>query len=274
MSQRTVFFVSDQTGVTSETLGHSLMTQFDSLGLRKVTVPFVSTPDKARQCVQTINATARADGLRPIVFSTMVEDDLREIVSRCNAYFLDFFEAFLGPLEQALGVKSSHTSGRAHGIADSKTYDRRIDATNFALANDDGVTAHGYEKADLVLIGVSRSGKTPTCLYLALQYGVFTANFPLTEEEFEGRGLAPSLAEHREKLYGLTIEPTRLVAIRGARRPDSRYASPAQVSYEVRQAEALFERYGIPYLDTTRCSIEEIASRILDGTGLERRVLP
>ena len=271
MGQRTVFFVSDHSGVTAETLGHSLMTQFDKLDFRKVTVPFVSTADKARQTVRMIDLTHENDGIRPIVFSTLVQDDVRDIVRGCTGRFLDFFDSFLGPLEQELGMASAHATGRAHGITDSRVYDRRIDATNFALAHDDGRGVRGYGDADVILVGVSRSGKTPTCLYLALQYGVFAANFPLTEDEFEARGRIPTLPAHRAKLFGLTIEPGRLEEIRRERRPGSQYASPQQIGFEVRQAEALFRKLGIPHLDTTRMSIEEIASRILDEMGLERR---
>ncbi len=185
MNPRTVFFVSDQTGVTAETLGRSLLTQFDGLQFRQVTVPFIATVDKAHEVVRKINLTARVEGLRPLVFSTLVKDELRHVVARCDGLFMDFFDAFLGPLEQALGTESSHTAGKAHGMTDMNAYNRRIEATNFALANDDGASTRDYGKADIVLIGVSRSGKTPTCLYLALQYGVFAANYPLAEEEFE-----------------------------------------------------------------------------------------
>lgn len=274
MSQRTVFFVSDQTGVTSETLGHGLLTQFDGLAFRRVTVPFVSTPDKAHRLVETIDSAARSDGERPIVFSTLVEDDVRAIIKNSKGFVLDFFDTFLAPLEGELQTPSAHATGRAHGIVDSRGYDRRIDATNFALTHDDGANPQGYSKADVILIGVSRSGKTPTCLYLALQYGTYAANFPLTQDELEERGMTPTLLNHREKVYGLTIAPERLKALRSARRPGSRYASPQQVAYEVRQAKALFDKYGIPHVDATRRSIEEIASRILEETGLERRVLP
>jgi regulator of PEP synthase PpsR (kinase-PPPase family) len=272
MSPRTVFFVSDQTGVTSETLGNSLMTQFDSVQVQRITLPFLESPDKAREAVQTINAMGQADGERPIVFSTLVEDRLREILSGADAFVLDFFQSFLEPLERELGLPSAHATGRAHGMADTNRYDRRIEATNFALSCDDGGRVDNYGRADLVLVGVSRSGKTPTSLYLALQYGMFVANFPLTEDEFEGGGLTAALKTQHEKLFGLTIAPSRLEQIRQARRPDSRYASPRQVSYEVRQAEALFDRFGIPYLDTTARSVEEIASLILAKTGLRRRL--
>lgn len=274
VNRRTVFFVSDQTGVTAETMGHSLLTQFDSLEFRPVTLPFISTLDKAAEAARRINLTADTDGVRPIVFSTLVQDELRAVVKQANGLFLDFFDAFLGPLESELAVPSSHASGRAHSISDTNAYTTRINATNFALANDDGAGVRDYEHADVVLIGVSRSGKTPTCLYLALQYGIFAANFPLTEDELESAALPGALRAHQRKLFGLTIKPDRLQQIRNERRPDSRYASAQQVQFEVRAAEALFSRAGVPYLDTTECSIEEISSRILDRTGLERRVRP
>ncbi len=273
VSRRTVFFVSDQTGVTAETLGHSLMTQFEGLEFRAVTLPFVSDLDKAHEVVRRINRTAEETGVRPIVFSTLVQDELRAVVVQANALFLDLFSAFVGPLERELNTRSTHRAGRAHGIADLAAYTTRINATNFALANDDG-TGGDYSHADVILTGVSRVGKTPTCVYLALQYGVFAANYPLTEDDLEAGTLPPRLESFRKKLYALTIKPERLQQIRHERRPDSRYASRAQVTYELRAAEALFARYAIPWLDTSESSIEEIASRILSTTGIERRLRP
>lgn len=274
MNRRTVFFVSDQTGVTAETMGHSLLTQFDGLEFRQVTLPFIATVDKAEEAVRKINATAVADGARPIVFSTLVQDELRSRVKRSDGLFLDFFDAFLGPLEAEMQVKSSERAGRAHGIADQIIYSTRIEATNFALAADDGGVSADYQRADVVLVGVSRSGKTPTCIYMAMQYGVFAANYPFTEEDFEGKQLPAMLRPHTAKLFGLTIAPQRLQQIRNERRPGSRYAALAQCEFEVRCAEALFNRYSVPYLDTTECSIEEIASRVIDRMGIERRLRP
>ena len=274
MNRRTVFFVSDQTGVTAETMGHSLLTQFDGLEFRQVTLPFISSVDKAEEAVAKINATAAADGTRPVVFSTLVKDELRSVVKRGNGLFLDFFDAFLTPLEAELNVKSSERAGRAHGIADQLVYSTRIDATNFALAADDGGVSADYDRADVILVGVSRSGKTPTCIYMAMQYGVFAANYPFTEEDFEGKQLPVMLRAYVAKLFGLTIAPQRLQQIRNERRPGSRYASLAQCEFEVRSAEVLFQRYGIPTLNTTECSIEEIASRVIDRKGIERRLRP
>jgi regulator of PEP synthase PpsR (kinase-PPPase family) len=274
MERRTVFFVSDQTGVTAETMGHSLLTQFDGQAFRQVTLPFISTVEKALEAVQKINATARNEGVRPVIFSTLVQEDLREVIKRAEGLFLDFFDAFLGPLEIELKLKSSRAQGKAHGMQDIGAYTLRINATNFALANDDGAVTRDYEQADLILVGVSRSGKTPTCLYMALQYGIFAANYPLADEDFEAGRLPAMLMRHQRKLYGLTIAPERLQQIRHERKPNSRYSSPAQVDYELRAAEALFKRHGIPYINTTETSIEEIASRILDKTGLERRLRP
>ena len=272
-SRRTVFFVSDQTGVTAETMGHSLLTQFEGLEFRPVTLPFVSSVDKAEEVVRRINRTAAEEGVRPIIFSTLVQDELRNIVMGSEALFLDFFEAFVGPLERELDRRSTHRAGRAHGMADLAAYTMRINATNFTLSNDDG-SGGDYQRADLILIGVSRSGKTPTCLYMALQYGIFAANYPLTEDDLENGSLPARLVPHRSKLYGLTIKPERLQQIRNERRPESRYASRQQVQYELRAAESLFRRYEVPFLDTTECSIEEIASRILNNTGTERRLRP
>lgn len=274
MGQRTVFFLSDQTGVTAETLGHSLLTQFDSQDFRQVTLPFIDNDDKALAALKKINDSARRDGIRPIVFSTLVHDDLRRIIQGSEGLYLDIFDAFLGELEEELEQESSHSAGMAHGVSDPNVYMKRIEATNFALANDDGATVRNYEQADVILVGVSRSGKTPTCLYLALQYGVFAANFPLTEEEFESGELPETLLKHRAKLFGLTIAPARLQQIRRERRSRGRYASAQQVRYELREAEKLFRRYNIPHIDATEFSIEEISSRILDSTGLERRTRP
>lgn len=274
MGRRTVFFVSDQTGVTAETMGHSLLVQFEGQAFRPLTLPFVSTPEKAAEAVQRIDASARENGLRPIVFCTLVDDHIRTIVRRANALFLDFFDAFLGPLEEELKTSPTHASGRAHGMIDLDAYTTRINATNFAVANDDGSGARDYEHADVILIGVSRSGKTPTCLYLALQYGVFAANYPLTEDDLETGAIPKILQPHRRKLYGLTIQPERLTQIRQERRPNSRYASAEQVQFEVRSALALFDRQGIPLIETTTRSVEEISSRILDGLNLPRRLRP
>jgi len=274
MTERTVFFLSDQTGVTAETLGHSLLTQFDSHNFRQVTLPFIDNDDKAREAVKKINEAAINADARPIIFSTLVQDEFRSAVREANGLHLDIFDVFLEPLEEELQQKSTHTAGRAHGMSDIDSYMKRIEATNFALANDDGGITRDYEMADVILIGVSRSGKTPTCLYLALQYGVYAANFPLTDEEFD-RGVLPEfLNKSMSKLFGLTIAPTRLQQIRRERRALGKYSSAQQVRYELREAEKLFKKYGIPYVDTTEFSIEEIASRILDSTGVERRVRP
>ena len=274
MAERTVYFVSDQTGVTAETLGHSLLTQFDGVEFRTVTVPFVDDVDKAKRVTHRIDRNADRTGVRPIVFTSFVQDELRAPLIACKGLVLDLFAAFIGPLEDELRMSSSHTLGRAHGMTDITRYDTRINAMNFAMDADDGHGTGHYDRADVVLTGVSRSGKTPTCLYLALQYGIFAANYPLAEEDLESGELPGILRDFRGKLYGLTIEHSRLRQIRLERRPEGRYASAQQVSFELRSAERLFKRLGIPFIDTTHCSIEEIASTILSETGIERRANP
>ena len=274
MDERIVYFLSDQTGVTAETLGHSLLTQFDSQKFRQVTLPFIDTRDKAEEAVARINESVTDDSHRPIIFSTLVQDEFRAIVRQANGLHLDIFDVFLEPLSEELQQTPTHEPGRAHGMSDIDAYMKRIEATNFALANDDGGVSRNYDMADVILIGVSRSGKTPTCLYLALQYGVYAANFPLTDEEFERGQLPDILVKQKKKLYGLSIAPDRLRQIRKERRPLGRYSSAQQVRFELRESDKLFRRYNIPHIDTTKFSIEEIASRILDSTGVERRVRP
>lgn len=267
--QRSVFFVSDHTGVTAETLGRGLLSQFDHIEFARTTLPFVDTVEKAEAAVARIEAAAATDGSRPIVISSIADPQVRLRVSRANALVLDVFEHFLPPLEAELGQPSLHAVGRLHGVGTG--YGVRIEAVNFALAHDDGLGTRLAE-ADIVLLGVSRCGKTPTCLYLALQYGLFAANYPLTEEDFERGHLPKAVEAARDKLFGLSISPERLHIIREERRPGSRYAALAICQREVEAAEALFRRFGIPWLDSTTLSIEEIASRIVHQQGLRPRL--
>lgn len=270
--QRTIFFVSDRTGITAETLGHSLLTQFDKIKFRGINLPFIDNLDKAKQAVEQINYISRYSEDRPIIFSTLVNQEIRDIIANANASFFDFFGVFINSLEDELKVKSSYIVGRSHGLVDSNSYGIRIDAVNFALANDDGTSTKNYAKADIIIIGVSRSGKTPSCLYLALQFGVYAANYPLTDKDLEENKLPPLIKQYRDKIYGLSIDAERLHKVRHERRPDTEYSSFRQCQYEVRQAEAIFRIENIPYILTTTLSIEEIATTILAKTGIERRL--
>lgn len=267
-TQRTVFLLSDGTGVTVETLGHSLLSQFEMLRFRYVIIPFVTTEAKAREAVARINAEADSSGVTPVVFSSLVNEPIREIVAGSKALVLDFFTAFLGRLEEAFGMASSHAAGRAHGMGSSTGYLSRIDAVNFSLATDDGLQTERYKDAQVILVGLSRVGKTPTALYLALQYGIYAANYPLAEEELDSDGLPPLLRPWRERLYGLTIDPGQLSRIRNERRPGTPYADPARVRRDIRRCDDLLAANGVPVIDTTSVSVEEIAATILYQRGL------
>lgn len=269
--KRTAFFISDRTGITAEMLGHSLLTQFDDVAFIEVTLPFVDTEDKAREAVTHINRAGAKDGLRSIIFSTLVDSALSSIVQQANALYVDCFQVFIAPLEIELGVSSSHTVGRSHS-AKSNDYYNRIEAVNFALANDDGQSTKELHMADVILVGVSRSGKTPTCLYLALQYGIRAGNYPLIPEDFKEMKLPAGIEKYRRKLFGLTIRPDRLHRIRTERRPASRYANLENCEFEVRAAETLMRQESIPVLDTTTRSIEELATVILQQAKLDRHV--
>jgi len=269
----TAFFISDRTGITAEMLGHSLLTQFDDVKFTEVTVPYVDTEDKAWETVARINRTELEDGTRPLIFSTLVNTELSAIVQQANSLYLDCFQVFIAPIEAELGVKSSHTVGRSHSVNNNNNkYYNRMDAVNYALASDDGQSTKDLEAADIILVGVSRSGKTPTCLYLGLQYGIRAANYPLIPEDFEVMKLPGSLESHRGKLFGLTIRPERLQRIRNERRPGSRYASLDNCEHEVRAADTLMRQENIPVLDTTTRSIEELATVILHQANLQRNI--
>lgn len=268
---RTVFFISDSTGITAETIGHSLLAQFAGIHFTPAVIPFVDTVEKARDCVARIEAAKAASGHRPLVFTTLIDKAVRDTVRKADAFMIDFLERSLHPLEAELGVRSSHTVGR-HNVEDSMEYQQRIEAVNFALACDDGVAQQELVHADVILIGVSRSGKTPTCLYLALQLGIKAANYPLIPDDFERGALPAVLERHAEKLYGLTIEPERLARIRTERRPGSRYASLENCRTEVEAAERLMRKYGVQWINSTTRSIEEIAIKILQEVRVERRV--
>ncbi len=272
MPNRTVFFISDGTGITAETFGNAILAQFD-MSPRHVRLPFIDTEDKAHQAVRQINHTAEVEGKKPIVFTTLVNMEVLKVIEAgCRGMLLDMFGTFVHPLEQELGIKSHHRIGRFSDVSKSKAYHDRIEAINFSLAHDDGQSNRDLESADVILVGVSRSGKTPTSLYLAMQYGLKAANYPLIPEDFERRQLPPALVPHRAKIFGLTIQPERLSEIRNERRPNSRYADLANCRMEVSEGEAMMRRAGIRWLSTTTKSIEEIATTILQEIRPERLI--
>jgi [pyruvate, water dikinase]-phosphate phosphotransferase / [pyruvate, water dikinase] kinase len=263
MPNRTVFFVSDSTGITAETFGNSILNQFAAKP-RHVRRPFIDTVDKAHQVVSEINHAAQVEGKKPIVFITLVDAEVLAIVKgQSKGLVLDMFNTFIEPLEAELGMTSNHRVGRFSDVSKSQEYTDRIEAINFSLAHDDGQSSRNLAQADVILVGVSRSGKTPTSLYLAMQHGIKAANYPLIPEDFERDHLPTSLAPYKDKCFGLTISPDRLSQIRNERRPGSKYASMEGCRHEVSAAESMMRRAGISWLSSTHKSIEEIATTIL-----------
>ena len=275
-SRRTVFFVSDSTAITAETLGHSLLTQFDHVIYEQVTLPFIDTPEKAANVVNQINLEEKMTSLPPLVFSTLINPDIRQIIKNSRGICFDLFDTFIAQLERELSVESSQIIGRYHSLVNTNSYDVRIDAVNYALGSDDGICTKSYDQADVILVGVSRAGKTPTCLYLGMQFGIYAANYPLTEEDLFDRAdelpVPHVLMPFRRKLYGLTINSERLQKIRSQRRPNSRYASLEQCHREIAAAESLFSSERIPSVNVTTMSVEEIAAKVLHENRLERRL--
>ena len=272
MPHRTVFFISDGTGITAETFGNAILAQFE-MKTRHVRLPFIDSADKAHQAVRQINHVAEVENIKPIVFTTLVNMEVLEVIrAGCKGMLLDMFGTFVNPLEEELGIKSHHRVGRFSDASKSKEYHDRIEAINFSLAHDDGQSNRDLESAEVILVGVSRSGKTPTSLYLAMQHGMKAANYPLIPEDFERKQLPPALMPHRKKIFGLSIHPDRLSEIRSERRPNSKYASLENCRQEVADAESMMRRSGIRWLSTTSKSIEEIATTILQEIKPDRLI--
>lgn len=269
MTVRAVFFVSDGTGITAETIGNSLLTQFSGVVFERRRLAFIDSLERADEMIALIQRTGQRLESRPIVVSTVVDAAIRNRLSDSGALILDVFEPFMAPLEAEFGTPRQPKVGQAHALLDFDAYEQRMDATNYALTHDDGVDLD-YGEADIILVGVSRSGKTPTCVYLALHYSLKAANYPLTPEDLEGERLPAKLRAHRRKLFGLTIDPERLSHIRNERKPGSRYATLEVCRREVNNAEQMFRVEGIPVLSTTHTSIEEIASKVMAQLGIER----
>jgi regulator of PEP synthase PpsR (kinase-PPPase family) len=266
----TVFFVSDSTGLTAESYGKSLLAQFPELEFVTFTLAFVDTQEKAISAGKQINAAHLQSGIQPVVFSTLVDDAEQDILENSNACVINLFHTFLGPLEKCFKMESAHTQGMFQTIFGEDSYQLRLDAIDYSLSHDDGIRPDQYDEADVILVGVSRCGKTPTSLYLAMNFSLKACNYPLIAEDLEQDKLPDYLMKYKHKMVGLTIKPVPLSRIRRKRRPDSEYASLSVCQREVRVAERMFDIAGLPVFDTTETSIEEIASHVVRALGISR----
>lgn len=270
MQKWTAYFISDHTGITIESLGKTLLSQFDQINFDFHTAPYIDDLDKAKELVDQLHVLHNSEPL--LIFSSIIDPKIRACFGNNGFTHFDLFSMFIPQLEKSLDQKAIGETGRVHSVLDYHQYMTRIEAINFALAHDDGLNPKHYRKADVVLVGLSRSGKTPTCLYLAIQYGIRAANYPLTEEDLQKDELPLCLKDCEESLFGLLIDPKRLSDIRQERLPGSRYASLQQCKLEMRQIQQLFFKYNIPSLNTSSLSIEEIATKVLLQKGVEKRL--
>ena len=267
---RHVYFLSNRTAITAETLGHSLLAQFPDTTFSSVTIPFVDSETKALNIVQRIKTSYERSKVKPIVISTMADEKISEVINQSEDLIVDPFASFLPDLEKTLHEHSIHESGQSHRISNQGLYESRIEAIDFSMLHDDGMTTKLYSQADIIVIGVSRSGKTPTCLYLALQFGLKAANYPITEEDMDSEELPETIKKYKNKLFGLTTNTKRLAHIREERRANSRYASIDQCRFEIKAAEQMFEQFKVPFINTATMSIEEIATKVVEASGLHR----
>lgn len=260
---RAVFFVSDRTGLAAETYGKSLLAQFPKQNFDYLRLPFVDTHDKAMIACGKVDQAFIRTGLQPIVFSTLVDTGSQKIIENSKGCVLGLFDTFIEPLETCLGEESAHTLGISEHIFKKPDYEKRLDAIDYCMAHDDGVRPDQYDQADIIIAGVSRSGKTPVSLYMALNFSLKIANYPITDDELNKDQLPECLLAHKERLVGLTIKPKQLSNIRMNRRSSEKYASLAVCQREIRAVERMFRQAHIPVFDSTETSIEELAGDIM-----------
>ncbi|GLT18813.1 putative phosphoenolpyruvate synthase regulatory protein [Vibrio zhanjiangensis] len=273
IQSRDVFYVSDGTAITCETLGHVVLGQFP-LNVHEKTFPFVESEDKLTDLLREIELSYKTTGLRPLVFFSIVLPDIKQRLLQAPAYSYDVLADIVEQVKSDIEMDPQPQLQRSRSVSkDSASYFDRIAAIEYTLAHDDGITLKGLDEADIILLGVSRSGKTPTSLYMAMQFGLRVVNYPFIEEDIRRLRLLPEFEVHRHKLFGLTIDPQRLNEIRENRLAGSDYASEEQCISELASVESLFRREAIPYINTSALSVEEISTRILEKAGLRRRLL-
>ncbi|CAA9272187.1 MAG: Phosphoenolpyruvate synthase regulatory protein [uncultured Blastococcus sp.] len=265
-----VFFLSDSTGISAETMGNALLIQFPDMSFERTLIPFISTVEMAREVVAQLDQ-AMEGPVAPLVFSTAAVDDVRAELLRTKAPIIDFFGIHMSRVEEQLGARGLHEARRLHGVGDVRRYNNRMAAIEFAIEHDDGLSPRGLDRADVVLVAPSRCGKTPTAMYLALQHGLFVANYPLVDEDLETTDLPRPVRDLRERCFGLTTTVARLSRVRQERRPDSRYSSEEQCRFELRRATAMYERHHLPTVDTSAASVEEIAAVVIQTLARQRR---
>lgn len=266
--QRNVYLISDSTGITLEKLTHSLLSQFPQVDFTILTHRYIDSKSKVEALRDQIRLTSLQDPLKPLVFTSLLNESHRRLLTVSGIYYFDVFDLFMDKLDQALDLTPIPVAGLSHGVADEHQYESRMEAINFSLRSDDGMHTEQYTKADVIIIGVSRTGKTPTCLYLAMNYGILAANYPFTEDDWKKSAIPEVITHFKNKCFGLTIDANQLARIRSKRLAGSDYASLEQCRRELGYAETLFAEHNIPYLDTSTTSIEELATSIISKKEL------
>ena len=268
--RRPVFFVSDSTGITAETLGNALLVQFPDFDFERHVLPFTDSVEAARRAVGIIRAAADGSAVKPIVFVTVRAAGVAEEFQDAPGEIIDLLGPHLTHLEEALDTIRTGEATEYHRVGDLARYHERIDAVEYTFAHDDAQSLRHIDRADLIIVAPSRCGKTPTAMYLALQYGLRVANYPLTDDDTPGV-MPEAIAPYRDRLFGLTTTAQRLSQVRGERRPGSGYASLARCRTELRDAETLYRDNGIPFINSHAMSVEEMASIILTTMKLRHR---
>jgi len=257
-----IHLVSDATGETLNAVAKAACAQFEG---SRPTEHVYALVRSARQLERALKDIENAPG---IVLCTMMNEELRDRLEahcqRLGMPCLSVLDPVLSALASYLGIELSHKSGGQHAL--TAEYFQRMDALNYTMSHDDGQNVEDFEDADVVLLGVSRTSKTPTCIYLANR-GFKAANVPIVKD----MTLSPAVERiSRPLVVGLTITTHRLLQIRRQRllsmkvAKETTYIDEQEVQKEIVFARKLFDKHGWPVLDVSRRSIEETAATIIN----------
>lgn len=263
-----IYYISDSTAILVKNLGHSLICQFPEINFIEEKFPFVNSVKEAQKVLAHI--LKRSGGRQPIVFSTIMNEDVRNVFNNSEIEFIDAYGHFLTRLEDCLEATALRVAGYYRTTTEVDLA-KRAENINFSLEHDDGTGLDGYPAADVILLGISRTGKTPISVYLATQMGLKAANFPLIDKYLTEYRLPDQIVRSKHKAVGLTTTPELLSSIRERRLPGSNYARLSTCLEEMDQADKIYKKYKIPTISSAGKSIEEIATQVSQELKLSKR---
>lgn len=267
---RDVYYLSGSTGILAKDMGKALLCQFPEIHFKEELIPFIHTEVEAQKAIEKIRA--QSTGETPLVLSTLLSKELNAVFNSPDIEFLNIFDQFLVQFENFLQKKALWASG-ASRYPNDRTMIRRVEAIHYCIDHDDGNSTKDYDKAEIILIGVSRSCKTPVSVFLATQMGIKTANYPLIRDGTDSFKLPPYLVRNKKKIVALSTSPQLLHQYREHRYADSKYAKLSTCRDELNKANMLYMDHRIPIVMSDGKSIEETATQVTQQLNLKNNAI-